>query len=316
MIVRWYLALVLAGVVAIASACGGGSGSSAPQTAAAPPAAAPAPAPTPAPQITNLPVGVPPLWVEALQRAAGGPDPNSPADCFRLAELGQDARLTRRCLDFQRMVQSGATPRSTNDVVAYVSEAVPALQQMWVEMFRSVGRPLEPPTVDYYGVGRVTQAALRARSDCPLVLENAFYCTTSGRIFYDAIFLAKIAAGVQLELGTSGRYAVISVVAHELGHAARFRANGTLAKGPGEELLADCFSGAVMKAYSDKEAGQSQAARLLHATAPLAEGQMGLYVAQKDVPPDGVHPEDVIRQAAYRAGFNRGLIACDPDTFR
>jgi predicted metalloprotease len=256
-----------------------------------------------------------PRWVETLSKEAGVPDPNDPWKCLDTPPVrGRDIGI---CRDLLRLDAGGVTQRDTNEVVEIVGSAEPVLKGIWAETFRRADRTFNPPRVDYYGIAsRNSLEQLTKSSRCPRPLENALYCPIENAIYYDAIFMATLRASVSAQTMTPGRYAVIAAAAHEMGHTASIATGASRGDEQVEELIADCFAGATVKAFSDIEAGGSKTVQITRALRPLDEGRMAMYIIGQRSTSGGAHAGPEVRRAIFTAGFNKGVGACAPDAFR
>ena len=206
-----------------------------------------------------------------------------------------------------------ADPRSVNAAVQDMRDAEPIVKRLWADAFRGAKMTFVAPTVQYFGVGSTTREM--ARSRCPAVVDNAFYCSTGG-IFYDAVFMGRLRGAVAQQTQTSGRYSVIAVFGHEMGHAAMAQL-GLVYTDKDKELVADCFAGVTVKAVSDVEAGSSRATRILQEITPRAEGSVGLYtLGALFSTPGGNYGTAEERRRYYLAGFEDGASACQPALLR
>lgn len=198
-----------------------------------------------------------------------------------------------------------------------VNQAIPVMKGVWADEFKRVGRTFVAPTVLYYGVdwrnveGVIPPDQLTGRSDCKKPFENAVYCSATNTIYLDLILLARVAAAVRDTNGTSGRLGALAVAGHELGHAVHVQTGDAHGDRPKQELLADCFAGAVMAGLRRAETGigNSKAARLLYGQEALTEGQLGIALVQGPVA-KGPYQPGPIRADFFTGGFNLGFGSC------
>ncbi len=118
-----------------------------------------------------------------------------------------------------------------------VASAYQALVAMWDERFAKLGtRFVAPGLQAYRGDVRTSCGVMHA--------NNAGYCTVRNAIYFDELFLAKLAGAASRQLGTDGDMAAIGVIAHEMGHAVVVQL-GEDSRVPYEnEAAADCLAGA------------------------------------------------------------------------
>ena len=232
-------------------------------------------------------------------------------------------RVSPRCRELTRLIDHGVDDARVGQVIRDVEEALPGIHETWATAFRRSGLTFSPPVVRYYGYSIPGIFQLQPNPPvCRLKLENAFYCPPGHEIYYDAIFLARVADVVRQETKTTGRYAVISAVAHEMGHAVDATTGAAAAHvAVGEaiehrqERLADCFAGAIVAALSQRTAGASQAARMANSGTPRTEGQMALYFIGGPVA-GKAHDTGPARAGFFAEGFSGGIAGCAPQTFR
>jgi hypothetical protein len=123
---------------------------------------------------------------------------------------------------------------------AKVQMAYNSLVAMWSADFARHGAQFAPPgLVRYRGA---------VRTPCGVMSpDNAAYCTSRNAIFFDELFLARLAGAAGQALGTDGDMAAVGVIAHEMGHAVTSQL-GADSRIPYEnEAAADCLAGAFTK---------------------------------------------------------------------
>ena len=220
-------------------------------------------------------------------------------------------KLMLRALD---RVDSVDEIRTTMD---QLNTSIPVMKAVWAAEFARVGETFIAPTVLYYGVdwqnieGVIPPDRLTGRRDCEKPFENAVYCLSSRTIYLDLIWLTRVAAAVRDTNGTSGRLGALAVAGHELGHAVHVQTGDAHGNRPKQELLADCFAGAVMAGLRRAETGigNSKAARLLYGQEALTEGQLGIALIQGPVA-KGPYQPGPIRADFFTGGFNLGSGSC------
>jgi predicted metalloprotease len=254
--------------------------------------------------------------VEMMRRRVGLPD--DPFNCLAPRGAKDMIRCNDLVHDFLRMETDKTgigqvDAQSVNSAVQEVRYAEPIVKGLWADAFRGIKKTFVPVTVHYFGVAGTTREVARTR--CPVVLENAFFCPAERAIFYDAVFMGRLLAAVAKQTQTSGRYSVIAVFGHEMAHAAVAQLQlGYNDKD--EELVADCFAGVTVKAVSDVEAGNSRATQILHEITPREEGSAGLAVLGSISVAGGNYGNAEERRRYYLTGFEDGGPACQPSLLR
>jgi predicted metalloprotease len=123
---------------------------------------------------------------------------------------------------------------------AKVGMAYNSLVAMWSADFAKRGARFAPP-----GLMRYRGAV---RTPCGVMNpNNAAYCTSRNSIYFDELFLARLAGAAGQALGTDGDMAAVGVIAHEMGHAVTSQL-GADSRIPYEnEAAADCLAGVFTK---------------------------------------------------------------------
>lgn len=187
------------------------------------------------------------------------------------------------------------------------ANAVADIQAYWRQTFPEAfgGREFDPVerlvSYDSRGPG----AQLCERSTAGLV--NAFYCPTADAIAWDRGKLLPM-----LE-STFGPMAVVTVLAHEMGHAVQHRAGTTDKSTPTLvlEQQADCFTGAFFRHVAE---GASKHFRL--STGPGLNNVMGVLNYIRDAPGrtgftgPRAHGSAFDRISAFQYGFSDGPERC------
>jgi predicted metalloprotease len=123
---------------------------------------------------------------------------------------------------------------------AKVAAAYHALMTMWTARFGQLGAQFEEPSLLRYR-GTV-------RTGCGIVpQDNALYCPTANAIFFDEVFVARIAKQIGRQLGTDGDMAAVGVIAHEVGHAVAIQLGYESRFTYDNEAAADCLAGAFAR---------------------------------------------------------------------
>ena len=193
---------------------------------------------------------------------------------------------------------------------AKVASAYQALIEMWDERFAQLGEDFVPPSLLAYR-GAV-------RTGCGIMSpDNAAYCATRNSIYFDEVFLARLAGTAAQQLGTDGDMAAIGVIAHEMGHAVVSQL-GADSRVPYEnEAAADCLAGAFTE-ESDRDGALEEG--------DLEEAFFGLAAAGDPTPRltgDRRVDRRILMRASlmghgtreqrlanFRAGYERGAGAC------
>lgn len=132
---------------------------------------------------------------------------------------------------------------------------------------------------------------------------NAAYCIRSHSIYFDVNFFARMMKLTALNLNTDGDMAVISVLAHEWGHAVQYQAK-MLNKLPiMNELQADCLSGAFARYATEKgvlEEGDTKEAAFAFA---IGGDNAPWYAPQ-------AHGDSRMRVERFSLGFQNGITGC------
>jgi predicted metalloprotease len=126
---------------------------------------------------------------------------------------------------------------------AKVQMAYNSLVAMWSADFARHGERFAPPQLlSYRGAVRTACGIMRP--------DNAFYCANTNAIYFDELFVARLADAAGQALGTDGDMAAVGVIAHEMGHAVAIQL-GADSRIPYEnEATADCLAGAFTQQSS------------------------------------------------------------------
>lgn len=218
--------------------------------------------------------------------------------------------------DLRRMNQANITAKDISDVEGFIRSFYPAIDQAAQEYLAKADVKFNTPAIRFYGY-----RGLKAPSQCgELPLENAMYCYKDNTINYDIIFFAKVIKSVKEETKTDGKYAAITMVAHEMGHAVDYKWARLLA-GVGSrawgilyelklERNADCFAGAaVSKIVLDQTRQVAILGRESEKSNALLEGKSALLAIQGDRS-DRQYPSGEGRMRIFRKGFEEGTGSC------
>jgi predicted metalloprotease len=216
-------------------------------------------------------------------------------------------------------ITAAATPvRPTADVTAAdvnasnakVSAAYGALVEMWTADFKENGARFVAPHILRYRGNVATPCGV-------MPANNALYCAQMNTIYFDDIFVARMAKAAAENLGTDGDMAAVGIIAHEMGHAVAMQL-GAMSRIPHEnEATADCLAGAFTQhAQNDGslEKGDLEEAFFGMAAAgdPTPEYTGNARVDRRiairaEYLGHGTRDQ---RLASFKAGFNGGPGAC------
>jgi hypothetical protein len=185
----------------------------------------------------------------------------------------------------------GTMTSTLPDLVDFASGDI---NQFWISVF-------EANDLDYRAPASVAAYIAPTQTACgEAQANNAFYCAISHSIHYDQNFLNN----VLVELGD---FAVVTVIAHEWGHAIQVQLGLLTSSSIQNELQADCFAGAYANfaaangilEHGDLAEGRTLLARLGD---PSSRFLRGGYRA--------THGTPVQRVTAFETGYQFGVSAC------
>ncbi|MEO6525726.1 MAG: neutral zinc metallopeptidase [Gemmatimonadaceae bacterium] len=212
------------------------------------------------------------------------------------------------------LVATSATADVSDAQIAASNEkigmAYRALVELWQARFAQFGARFVPPRLMAYR-GPV-------RTDCGVMrADNAAYCVNRNAIYYDEVFLARLAGAAANELRTDGDMAAIGVIAHEMGHAVVSQLGAESRIPYKNEAAADCLAGVFTK--ESEHVGTLEAG-------DLDEAFFGLAAAGDPTPQltgDQRIDRRIVTRAAllghgtrdqrlanFREGYTRGAGAC------
>jgi predicted metalloprotease len=226
------------------------------------------------------------------------------------------AAIVSSCLAVVQLLHAGGgSPVAAQS--SKFSQSTSAFVSAWQRTFADFGKTFPVPRFVTFE-GRLTGTG------CGTVTwDNAYFCERDNTIYYDVNFLRLLSQSVGEMTGTDGDYAPIAAIGHELGHAvvAHLQPYATMRQGwsyrvdiHGGERVADCLSGS--------SARSAEAAGLLDRTdisEALALMQMiGTPRTTMTMPSlrewiqrhSQGHPEPQARIDMFRAGYDRGAMAC------
>ncbi len=121
-----------------------------------------------------------------------------------------------------------------------VRMAYGALVAMWSTELRRAGVRFEAPALlRYRGTVRTACGVMSA--------NNAAYCFARNAVYFDDVFLARLARAASRSLGTDGDMAALGVIAHEMGHAVAMQLGEDSDIPYRNEAAADCLAGAFAR---------------------------------------------------------------------
>ena len=163
----------------------------------------------------------------------------------RFAWLGRVAVLAISLASASTLTAAATPVRASADITvadlnasnSKVGSAYGALVDMWSKDFQAIGEEFAPPHIARYRGNVMTSCGV-------MPANNAQYCPQRNTIYYDEIFVARMAKAAAENLGTDGDMAAVGIIAHEMGHAVAMQL-GAMSRVPYEnEATADCLAGA------------------------------------------------------------------------
>jgi predicted metalloprotease len=222
-------------------------------------------------------------------------------------------------------VQTGppppAAPVDSNDPqVKFVSQVLRSTEQVWGDVFQSMGRTYEQPKLRLYRDSYPTACGLGEAAAGP------FYCPQDRIVYLDLSFFDLMTQ----QLGAPGQFAHAYVVGHEVGHHVQnllgtidrvdaLRSRGGEAQSNALsvrlELQADCFAG-VWAARAQHERGwrfeQGDVETAVNAAAQIGDDTLQRKSRGTVVPETFTHGTSGQRVTWLQRGLETGdLKACD-----
>lgn len=189
----------------------------------------------------------------------------------------------------------GVVPTSLQQIFDIAAEDI---NDFWSEIFKQYGYEYSQPRVFLHNRAQVSTGCGAAPAQV-----GPFYCNVDHAMYFPQAFMDD-------QWRRIGDYAVVTIIAHEWGHAVQSMLGGL---NTGDytitiELEADCFAGA----YTTYANGQSTKIRL--DASDIEEGATALFYAGD---PDGTpwwdsqaHGTGDQRYQAFENGFKNGVSAC------
>lgn len=204
-------------------------------------------------------------------------------------------------ITLQRGEETSAEPKAASEVdvnvmMSKLASARDLLDTFWRETFAKQNiRYTTPKVVAFTGA---------VQTPCGVIGRgNAAYCVGSHSIYFDVNFFAGMMKLTADNLNTDGDMAVISVLAHEWGHAVQFQTRMLSRLSIVNELQADCLSGAFARYATDKgmlEEGDTKEAAFAFA---MGGDKAPWYAPQ-------AHGDSRMRVGKFSLGFEQGLSGC------
>jgi uncharacterized protein len=200
----------------------------------------------------------------------------------------------------------------------FVSKVLGSTEDVWQQMFRSMGREYRNPKLVIY-----TQAV---RSACGMGQSamGPFYCPNDERLYIDLAFYRDL----QTRFHAPGDFAQAYVIAHEVGHhvqnqlgimekmgspggrASRGQANAQSVR---LELQADCFAG-IWANHAANRLEPGDVEEGLNAASAIGDDRLQQESQGYVVPESFTHGSSAQRVGWFKRGMQSGRIA-DCDTF-
>ena len=197
-----------------------------------------------------------------------------------------------------RSEQRGVVPTSLQQIFDIAAEDI---NDFWNETFKEYGFQYTEPRITLFDRSQVSTGCGVAPAQV-----GPFYCNIDHTMYYPAWFMEQ-------QWRTHGDYAVVTIIAHEWGHAVQNLLGG-LDSGDYTitiELEADCFAGAYT-AYANE-----RSTKIRLDASDIEEGANALFNAGD---PDGTpwwdsqaHGNGDQRYEAFMEGFKFGVTACGTD---
>lgn len=186
-----------------------------------------------------------------------------------------------------------------------VDEISKVMDVVWIRHFAILDHPPDSPKL----VGFTkTSTSLCGR----LPAGNAYYCEKDHTIYYDSEFLEVLRRRIAADTGTDGDAAPVVALAHEFGHAIYARPgaySNPRVNGYGQEKLADCFAGVVVREAF--ETGLMKASDLREAEQTMIVIGEGLHFRERSSRRHRTeYPNWRVRRDRFLSGLKRGPDGC------
>jgi predicted metalloprotease len=174
----------------------------------------------------------------------------NPLDALQMVTQSQMANVTTQTADGQEFTEE------EEELAKFSRQILAGTEDVWTEVFESMGRTYEPPRMVLY-TGSVQTGCGGGQA-----AMGPFYCSADQCLYIDLSFFTSM----KQQLGADGDFAYAYVIAHEVGHHVEYLL-GTLEKAHSQmnrmsqkdanrisvrlELLADFYAG--VWAYHDNE---------------------------------------------------------------
>lgn len=174
----------------------------------------------------------------------------NPLDALQMVTQSQMANVTTQTANGQEFTEE------EEELAKFSRQVLAGTEDVWTEVFESMGRTYEPPRMVLY-TGSVQTGCGGGQA-----AMGPFYCSADQCLYIDLSFFTSM----KQQLGADGDFAYAYVIAHEVGHHVEYLL-GTLEKAHSQmnrmsqkdanrisvrlELLADFYAG--VWAYHDNE---------------------------------------------------------------
>jgi predicted metalloprotease len=204
-----------------------------------------------------------------------------------------------------RMIQAGVTQADLSAMRAKNDMAISYLRGAWREIFAGNLQAYLPPIFQPFTVSAGTSA-------CPVIQDNAEYCSADHTIYYDEVFLASVMKSAARNLGTDGDFAPIVILAHEFGHAVAIEKGYRQRVSLLAENAADCMAGVIAaRAQRDGHIDRGDLEEARFALSSAADPPNRSILTQLHDP--AAHGDWVQRIGAFTSGLRSGDVrVCVP----
>ncbi len=202
-----------------------------------------------------------------------------------------------------------------NRLAEFVAVVLADTEDVWHELFRSMGKTYEEPTLVLFSEAVESACGLASAAVGP------FYCPADGKVYIDLSFYRDL----QTRFGAPGDFAQAYVIAHEIGHhvqnllgiadkvqSLRERASQTEANRLSVmmELQADCLSGVwayhAHRTRNILEEGDIEDA--LNAASSIGDDRLQRQSGGYVTPDSFTHGSSAQRMRWFKRGFDTGNV--------